>query len=162
MGRYKDSNTGNWVRETAMPIGDTLPIGSEVDYDGATVPYGWEQIDDNPKVLWTNSSPTSSFAAQDITVNNLGNYDFYEVIFITYADSSSQLSTRNFISTGRIPKGYRTRLMWFDEKLRYRNITNVTDSILGFSNGGVYDTYGSSSATSSNAICIPYQILGYK
>ena len=115
-----------------------------------------------PTVLWTNPSPTSSFAAQDITVNNLGNYDFYEVIFITYADSSSQLSTRNFISTGRIPKGYRTRLMWFDEKLRYRNITNVTDSVLGFSNGGVYDTYGSSSSTSSNAICIPYQILGYK
>lgn len=44
MGRYKDPNTGNWVKETAMPVGDTLPIGSEVEYNGSVVPYGWEEV----------------------------------------------------------------------------------------------------------------------
>lgn len=37
---------GQWEVIGGAITGDTLPIGSEVDYDGTTIPNGWEEIDD--------------------------------------------------------------------------------------------------------------------
>ena len=73
MGRYKDPNTGNWVREKAMPIGDTLPIGSEVDYDGSVVPYGWEEVDEeNAKIVYKKQMSTGQ--SDTYTFTNVGLY----------------------------------------------------------------------------------------
>lgn len=36
---------GQW-NEMSVKVSDTLPIGTEVDYVGTKVPYGWEKIDD--------------------------------------------------------------------------------------------------------------------
>lgn len=41
--RYQDPVTGEW-KTISVKAADTLPIGTEVDYDGDTVPDGWEQI----------------------------------------------------------------------------------------------------------------------
>ena len=37
---------GQWEVIGGAITGDTLPIGTEVDYDGTTIPNGWEEIDD--------------------------------------------------------------------------------------------------------------------
>lgn len=38
--------------DLVVKVGDTLPIGTEVDYDGQTVPAGWQEVDD-PNVYST-------------------------------------------------------------------------------------------------------------
>lgn len=42
--KYKDEN-GQWQDIILEPSGDTLPIGSIVDYDGAEVPANWEKVE---------------------------------------------------------------------------------------------------------------------
>lgn len=32
--------------DLVVKVGDTLPIGTEVDYNGQTAPAGWEEVDD--------------------------------------------------------------------------------------------------------------------
>lgn len=41
--KYKDNGT---YKDIVVKVGDTLPIGAEVDYDGSVVPDGWEQVSD--------------------------------------------------------------------------------------------------------------------
>ena len=43
--KYRDEN-GDFQDLYLPPTGDTLPIGSEVDYNGEEVPYGWEEVTD--------------------------------------------------------------------------------------------------------------------
>ena len=38
--------------DLVVKVGDTLPIGTEVDYDGQSVPAGWQEVDD-PNVYST-------------------------------------------------------------------------------------------------------------
>lgn len=40
--KYRDPNTGQ-LKELSLKAADTLPIGTIVDYDGETVPDGWEE-----------------------------------------------------------------------------------------------------------------------
>lgn len=41
--KYRDPQTGEF-KEITVKVADTLPVGTEVDYDGTTVPNGWEEI----------------------------------------------------------------------------------------------------------------------
>lgn len=43
--KYKDPTTGDWI-ELSNAVGDTLPIGTIVEYDGTTVPSNWEKVND--------------------------------------------------------------------------------------------------------------------
>lgn len=43
--KYRDEQ-GKWQELYLPPTGDTLPIGTVVDYDGDEVPYGYEKVDD--------------------------------------------------------------------------------------------------------------------
>lgn len=43
--KYKDPITGDWI-ELSNAVGDTLPIGAIVEYDGTTVPTNWEKVND--------------------------------------------------------------------------------------------------------------------
>ena len=42
--KYKDPTTGKF-KEINVKVADTLPVGSEVDYNGTTIPTGWEEVD---------------------------------------------------------------------------------------------------------------------
>lgn len=60
--KYKDPTTGNWI-ELSNAVGDTLPIGAIVEYDGENVPANWEQVSDysteetNTGSTWINGKP---------------------------------------------------------------------------------------------------------
>lgn len=41
--------------DVVVKVGDTLPIGSEIDYDGQTAPAGWQEVDD-PNVYSTSET----------------------------------------------------------------------------------------------------------
>lgn len=42
--KYRDPQSGEF-KDITVKVSDTLPIGAEVDYDGTTVPNGWEEIE---------------------------------------------------------------------------------------------------------------------
>ena len=65
--KYKDTTTGNFV-ELGVKVGDTLPVGSEVDYDGETVPTGWEEVNS------VTDYDISDYIATGITFNS--NYSY--------------------------------------------------------------------------------------
>ena len=41
--KYRDPETGEF-KELYVKAADTLPVGTEVDYEGEEVPAGWEEI----------------------------------------------------------------------------------------------------------------------
>lgn len=60
---------------------DTLPVGTEVDYDGETVPDGWTQVND---VLFTSANGTIG----NITLSdNVSNYRYLEITFKSNPDA---------------------------------------------------------------------------
>lgn len=56
---YKDSTTGQ-MKPIGVKVEDTLPVGTEVDYDGIDIPEGWEKISDvyetAEDILWTGDA----------------------------------------------------------------------------------------------------------
>ena len=55
---------------------DTLPVGTEVDYDGETVPNGWSEIDN---VLYETPTPLTS--QNSISFSNISNYEYVEILY---------------------------------------------------------------------------------
>ena len=45
--KYNDNGT---YKDIYVKAFDTLPVGTEVDYDGETVPTGWSEVDEKGKV----------------------------------------------------------------------------------------------------------------
>lgn len=41
-------------KQMIVKVGDTLPIGTEVDYDGTSVPNGWEQVNNQWTLISNN------------------------------------------------------------------------------------------------------------
>ena len=121
-------------------IGDGTILGAISSLSGGT----------GGTVLWTNSSPTSSFAAQTVTLlETIENYDYYEVEFF-------QSNTLNDImfTTGKIASNRRTALFASTSAtgIAYRALQSVpSGTSIIFSSG-----------STSNAAAIPYRILGYK
>ena len=109
-----------------------------------------------PKVLWTNLDTTSEFVQQSVSLNeSISNYNYYEVIYRLSIDSSQTYTS------GKIPVGFDTRIGIPRHFIGYRTV-NIANASATFSNHNQYTTYGQTTTTVTNGICIPYQVLGYK
>lgn len=89
--KYKDPTTGNF-KEINVKVADTLPVGSEVDYNGTTIPTGWEEVDspndystEETKIgTWIDGKPlyrktlniTSGFSTRLNITHNISNIDY--------------------------------------------------------------------------------------
>lgn len=145
---YNDNGTKTQFKTTAY---DTLPIGTEVDYDGDTVPTGWTQVN---TLVWENDSPTLSFSSQDITLDDT--YNKVDVIF----ERSNSETDRFYVSSAYNVNVYTMAICLSDNKLTSRQI-KLNGNTLTFGTGQIYNTYGSS-PTSDNTKLIPVKIYGYK
>lgn len=102
---------------------------------------------------WTNAKPTSSFAAQKITVD-LNGYDFIKIEAAASTTSPKIVETEIPINkTGSLVKE-------LISSLRYREITAVTTSGVTFGVGEVAVWGGN--ATTDNSQIIPINIYGIK
>lgn len=109
-------------------------------------------------ILWTNPSPTSDFIAQTINLSS-SNYDCYEIIFLPIKD------TNEAQSTGRIPKGYGTRLVSpytgsGGAGARVRQISYVSDTSLSAQDGN--QAMGTTAVSTNNGRCVPVYVIGYQ
>lgn len=64
--KYRDPDTGEF-KDITVKASDTLPIGTEVDYDGTEVPSGWEQVED--VITTENVVSRNLFNKKDVYLN---------------------------------------------------------------------------------------------
>ena len=63
MSQLKRYNGTSWETVGGVVTGDTLPVGSVIDYTGSTVPAGWEKLDEystsevNTGKVWIDNKP---------------------------------------------------------------------------------------------------------
>ena len=108
--------------------------------------------------MWTNSSPSSSFASKNITLSS-SDYTYYEVI---YRNTTTE---DLYYSTGKIPKGHGCRLIECyagadGASMRTRQCSYVSATSLKFDIGKL--AYGTTGAVTNNAVAIPVNVIGYK
>ena len=103
------------------------------------------------KIVWTNSSPTSSFGAQTITLNeSLSGYDFYEILF------RQSTADARIMTTGKIPVGYGTILLW----ITTTNFFRPTDMTVSGNTITFLDCKNSSNVV-DNVRTIPMYVIAY-
>jgi hypothetical protein len=137
---------------------NTIITGGSITIDGQPVSTG---VGLQPTVLWTNPSPSASFAAQTITLSDaLSGYTYYELIY------KSTASSNNFGSTGLLPIDCDAQL----SRTHARN--SVRGYTLGTNMGNAYKisindavqftNYGNTTTTTQNTYLVPYQVIGFK
>ena len=91
--KYNDNGE---YKEIVVKSVDTLPVGTEVDFDGSTVPSGWEEVSEWKSVNYTDyltfeSIVTSINSASAIKKGNMVyiNYD----IVVTTASGVNKIAT---------------------------------------------------------------------
>lgn len=102
-------------------------------------------------ILWTNSSPTSSFSNQTITLSeSLDNYEYYEILF------RQNTTSARLMTTGKIPVGYGTILIWVTTVNMYRPTgTTVSGNTISFEDGKTTNGV-------DNSTTVPTYVIGYK
>lgn len=71
---------------------ETLPVGTVIDYEGDTIPVGWEEIT-TEQILWSNSDPSGDFASQIITLSS-SDYDVLGIYYYNYKVSKGMQYTQ--------------------------------------------------------------------
>lgn len=136
-------------------IGEALPVGCEIDYDGDNVPSGWERIENKEKILWTNPNPTVSFPAQTVTLNeSLDNYDMYEILVL------QSTTNARLMSTGKIPVGHGTIISYNTSSYLFRPTGEVVSgSTISFEDGRAV---AGGTVSIDNGVIMPMYVIGYK
>lgn len=107
-------------------------------------------------LLWTNSAPSTAFAAQTISLD----LSSYKLVAITCrAATTRDLLYTNICTIGAEP--YQQKLFVPDHTIRNRYCI-VTNTGVEFNVGFYFPTYANSSGTNDNAQTIPYKIYGIK
>lgn len=114
--------------------------------------------------LWTNSSPTSSFAAQTVTLSDdVDNYDFIKVVMrastsdatiISETIPVAQFKQSSESAASGVRGGLSARV---SSKTCVRSFYYSDDTTIGFTAG-----YQLNSTTANSSSCIPTEILGIK
>jgi hypothetical protein len=116
-----------------------------------------EQIDNyvnglNGKMLWTNTSPSSSFAAQNITLSS-SDYDVLEIFCRSDSNGGLAWSVRTL-------KGYGVNLEFNSTSSTNRWVRRINrNSDTSFSADNAYKINDNST---TNDQCVPLYIVGYK
>ena len=70
--KYRDPQTGEF-KDITVKVADTLPVGTIVEYDGTTVPNGWEQIE--PQV-----DPVENISINDFFISSTKTITDYSIV----------------------------------------------------------------------------------
>ena len=111
-----DSVVNGQVYEPVVKVGDTLPTGAEIDYEGAEVPNGWQEVTDT----YTNNG---------MTLNKIGNVVYCNIY------TGSTATTNGVIST--IPNDYKPTTYVFQTTKFYNGSAYVDGYIEANSTGNL-------------------------
>lgn len=160
MSKLKYFDGTNWNEVNGNIVGDTLPIGTEIIYDGQNVPVGWEQIAGKNYIaydLYNNPSGTTSTIST--LSDNVENYDYIEIYFKTN-DTGSAGSTKIISSTSGT-KVATLFYIWFVGTTDYvKSATiNVSQKTITFKSNVQYQNF---SQRESGSFVYITKVVGYK
>ena len=153
-----DSNNSDQLyprtKFAAVSDDDGNLLGNIASYNGVDVLNDVEALDIGVgmELLWTNASPTSSFAAQTIAVNLSG----YGLVLITYM---MRTSINDILASPITPVGYGGMMATKNTGLANLRFRYFVSSVSGVR---VEPATGTGGTTVENDFCIPYQIYGVK
>lgn len=135
-----------WIDTSANgeTYGDTLPIGAMVEYNGTTVPQGYEKVEDMVKTLYENSNGTTATFS---TSENPNNYDYVDIISDLGTSRLYKYKDRLTIST----------VLYSD--IVYYNSFRIIRTTSGFTIDNNKNWYGNTVTENANKI---YKVIGYK
>lgn len=109
------------------------------------------------QVIWTNPNPSSSFANQTITVDDMSNFKYIEIYF---KKSGNETPTNSW----KILKGFDTELSYIDSSfiLFMRTVTYKNNTQLEFGQAKYFGGASNFPVTNDNNRCIPIYIVGHK
>ena len=123
------------------------------------------KISGTKKVVWTNLTPTTTFNEQDITIEDISDYDYYEIIYKIWTGSNYQHST-GLIQTGAgaFLSGIEITPSSNVGAYQSRKVDYTSTTQLHFNDCFVENVYTNASTTinTSNNIMIPMVIIAYK
>ena len=82
--KYKNNGTYKYI---VVKVGDTLPIGAEIDYEGSIVPNGWEEVDD-----------PNTYSTDEIRIGTYLDKPLYRKVFEITNPSSSNTNYQDLSS----------------------------------------------------------------
>lgn len=140
--KYNDNGT---VKNIVVKAGDTLPIGTIVEYEGKTIPDGYEEIESNKKLLSNKSySETGTY-----TVSDISRYDFI-LVCGAGADSNTATSTLLIPTDIAINRGFcisnlQSTSVYYTISFNFTNSTTLVVSNLagaGWTSPRITQIYG--------------------
>ena len=115
-------------------------------------------------VLWTNSSPTSSFGARTINIPNLSQYVYIDILYFVFAGNLKQCCQRHYYDetykNGELMSVFTHSARGFVGTRQFVVNANSIDFQVSYSFSGGYN--GSFGLNEDNGWTIPYKIIGYK
>lgn len=143
------------IKKTSEVIpraGHTVNTKSDSTTDAYSCDYSNKAF--GGKLLWTNSSPTTSFEGQTIQVD-LSDYDAVQII------STGTNNSTHRISSGIVPIGYTSQVSWYAQISYYVRTFNVSSTGVTFQDATDTAINTGSYGTNNNT-AIPLYIIGYK
>lgn len=142
------------TKASAVSDDDGNVLGNMATYNMTDVASGVDQlhVGIDMELLWTNSSPTSAFAAQTVALD-LSDYSLFLLIYKGYHTNDVYFSYLGTINMS-------ARLSCMTDISRFRDIT-VTSGGIQFGTAKKYTTYGGAS-TDDNDHIVPYKIYGVR
>lgn len=108
------------------------------------------------ELLWTNPSPSSSFASQTLTISGTYDYDF---LMFTYKPLYNEESTMVSIKQSSKIGGYLPLV--YNAAIGYRYFSQHANGTIYFADGKL-KKHSASTMSTDNTVCIPYTIHGIK
>ena len=150
-----------WIDTSANgeTYGDTLPIGTIVEYNGTTVPQGYEKVEDKVVTLYENSDGTTGNVSLSKSITN---YDYLDIV---YGDNTRKMVQR--IATNSTIFNLSRQIVDNSKNVFYRNtqytLTSNSISVQYFNAYTIYATNGNITfeTLTSSGITI-YKVIGYK
>lgn len=102
--KYNDNGV---VKDIIIKSGDTLPIGTIVEYDGTTIPSGYEEVS-SPIVQTLNGKEEDKVPSVKTIVDELKDYDKFKNSFV---DAGTR-DMNNYTTTGIY--GQDTNVTWLN------------------------------------------------
>lgn len=112
-------------------------------------------------LLWQNTAPSSSFAAQFVQLSDdVANYDFIGIVCAAGSNSADNRS--RFLPIIMVPTNSAMGgTISLSSYRNYRRDFSMGNNTVTFENGTYYATYGTNTTTNSNTSLVPRYILGF-
>lgn len=150
-----------WIDTSANgeTYGDTLPIGAIVEYNGTTVPQGYEKVEDKVVTLYENADGTTGNVSLSKSITN---YDYLDIV---YGDNTRKMVQR--IATNSTIFNLSRQIVDNSKNVFYRNTQyTLASNSISVQYFNAYTIYASNNnivfeTLTASGVTI-YKVIGYK